>query len=133
MCESQKLEEEGIKMTLPWIPLDNREVSEPQDTWLRKATNREQNQPKRLKFLESSKLKGVGDLQSALTSDMEMQGLDFAQLTFGHALVQYFLNMMFQNSNVYPLMLEVCDLLFYLISLAITIKKLHESQENGNF
>jgi hypothetical protein len=28
-------------------------------------------------------LKGVGDLKSILTSDMEMQSLEFAQLLFG--------------------------------------------------
>ena len=37
------------------------------------------------------KKKGVGDLKSALTSDMEMQSLEFAQLVFGLALVQYLL------------------------------------------
>jgi hypothetical protein len=31
---------------------------------------------------------------------------------FWSALVQYFLTMMFWNGNVYPVMLEVCDLLF---------------------
>ena len=43
---------------------------------------------------------------------MEMQSLEFAQLVFGLALVQYFLTMTFWNGNVYPVMLEVCDLLF---------------------
>jgi hypothetical protein len=57
-------------------------------------------------------MKGAGDLKSALTSDMEMQSLEFAQLGFGLALVQDFLTMMFGNGNVYPAMLEVCDLLF---------------------
>ena len=61
-------------------------------------------------MLQSTKLKGVGDLKSTLTSDMEMQSLEFAQLVFGLALVQYFLTMTF--CNVYPVMLEVCDLLF---------------------
>ena len=46
---------------------------------------------------------------------MEMQTLEFAQLAFGYSLVQYFFNMMFQNGNVYSVMLEVCDLLFYFI------------------
>ena len=57
-------------------------------------------------------MKGVGDLKSTLTSDMEMQSLEFAQLVFGLALVQYFLTMMFWNGNICPVMLEVCDLLF---------------------
>ena len=37
--------------------------------------------------LQSTKLKGVGDLKNALTSDMEMQSLEFAQLVFSLALV----------------------------------------------
>ena len=63
-------------------------------------------------MLQSTKMKGVGDLQSAVTSDMEMQSLEFAQLAFGLALVQCFPTMRFWNGNVYPVMLEVCDLLF---------------------
>ena len=46
---------------------------------------------------------------------MEMQNLEFAQLVFGLAFFQDFLTMSFWNGNVYPLMLEVCDLLFYFI------------------
>jgi len=38
--------------------------------------------------------------------------LEFAQLVFGLALVQYFLTMMFGNDNVHPAMLEVYDLPF---------------------
>jgi hypothetical protein len=46
---------------------------------------------------------------------MEMQSLKFAQPVFGLALVQYFLlTMTFCNGNIYPVMLEVCDLLVYL-------------------
>ena len=45
-------------------------------------------------MLQSTKLKGVGDLKSALTSDMKMQNLEFAQLTLGLALVQHFLTML---------------------------------------
>ena len=44
---------------------------------------------------------------------MEMQSLKLAQLVYGLALVQYFLTMMFWNDNIYPVMLEVCDQLFY--------------------
>ena len=57
-------------------------------------------------------MKEVRDLKNALTSDMEMQSLEFAQLVFCLALVQYFLTKMFWNGNMYPLMLEVYDLLF---------------------
>jgi hypothetical protein len=48
---------------------------------------------------------------------MEMQSLEFAQLVFGFALVQYFLTMTFGNGNVYPVMVEVCDLLFEILIL----------------
>jgi hypothetical protein len=49
---------------------------------LRKAANREwKKQPRRKKFVAVNKdEKGVGDLKTALTSDMEMQTLEFAQL-----------------------------------------------------
>lgn len=40
--------------------------------------------------LQSIKLKGVRDLKSTLTSDMEMQSLEFALLVLGLVLVQYF-------------------------------------------
>ena len=49
-------------------------------------------------------MKGVGDLKSALASDVEMQSLE---------IVQYFLTMMFWNDGVYPVMLGVCDLCVY--------------------
>jgi hypothetical protein len=48
---------------------------------LRKAANREWNQPRRKKFVAVSKdKKGVGDLETAVTSEMEMESLEFAQL-----------------------------------------------------
>ena len=47
---------------------------------LRKAANREWNQPRRKTFIAVNKdEKGVRDLKIALTSDMEMQSLEFAQ------------------------------------------------------
>jgi hypothetical protein len=42
-------------------------------------------------MLQSTKLKGVGDLKSNLTLEMKMQSLEFAWLVFGLTLVQYFL------------------------------------------
>ena len=63
--------------------------------------------------LQSTKMEEVGDLKSIFTLDMEMQSLEFAQLVFGLALVQYFPNMMFWNDNVYPVLLKVYDLLFH--------------------
>jgi len=53
-------------------------------------------------------MKGVGDLKTALPSDMEMQSLEFAQLDSGPVFPNYDV---FKNGNVYPVMLEVCDLL----------------------
>ena len=48
---------------------------------LRKAANREWNQPRRKNFVVVNKdEKGVGDLKTTLTLDMEMQSLEFAQL-----------------------------------------------------
>jgi hypothetical protein len=48
---------------------------------LRKAANRKWNHPRRKKFVAVNKNeKGVRDLKTALTSDIEMQSLEFAQL-----------------------------------------------------
>ena len=48
---------------------------------LRKTANREWNQPRRKKFVAVSKDKtGHGNLKTALTSDLEMQSLEFVQL-----------------------------------------------------
>ena len=48
---------------------------------LRKAAKKEWKQPRRKKFVAINKdEKGVGDLKTTLTSDMEMQSLEFAQL-----------------------------------------------------
>ena len=52
-------------------------------------------------------MKGVRDLKSILTSDMEMQRLEFAQL----GLLQHFLTSVLWNGNIDPLMLEVHNLL----------------------
>jgi hypothetical protein len=48
---------------------------------LRKAASREWKQPRRKKLVAVNKdEKGVGDLKTALTSDLEVQSLEFAQL-----------------------------------------------------
>jgi hypothetical protein len=60
-------------------------------------------------------MKGVVDMKSALTLDMEVQHLEFAQLVSCLGLVQCFLTMTFCNGNVYPVMLGVHSL-FILIS-----------------
>ena len=44
--------------------------------------------------LQPTKLNRVGDLKSVLTSDMEMQSLEFVQRVFDLALIQYFLIML---------------------------------------
>ena len=60
----------------------------------------------------------IGDLKSALTSDVEVQNLACILLVFGLACVQYFCTMLpFLPSgmvmySLFDCMLEVCDLLF---------------------
>ena len=67
--------------------------------------------------MQSTKLKGVGDLKS-LTSDREMQSLEFFLLVSSLVLVQYFLTMaLFSPFGIVTHvlccgMLEVCDLVF---------------------
>ena len=82
-----------------------------------KAANREWNSSSKRSALQPTKLNGFRHLKSVLSSDMEMQSLEFAQLVFSLALVQYFHSApfpMFWNGNVYlcHYLLEVCDLLF---------------------
>jgi hypothetical protein len=52
----------------------------------RRAPNRSGTSLRRRSMLLSTKLKGVGNLKSTLTSYVEMQSLEFAQLVFGLAL-----------------------------------------------
>ena len=84
-------------MKLSWIPQDVRDARAV-GFLLGKAVNREWSQPKRTKFVvvecqicqqQSTRMEGVGDLKSTLTSDMETRSLEFARLIFGLALVQY--------------------------------------------
>jgi hypothetical protein len=49
--------------------------------------------PRERSRLQSTKLKGVGDLKHVLTSDLEMQSLEFNRLLFHLALLQHFLIM----------------------------------------
>ena len=71
-------------------------------------------------MLQLTKLKGVEDLKRLLTSVMEIQSLEFAQLVLGFALVQYFISVL--PSLTFGIvmyimchcMLEVCDLLLLL-------------------
>ena len=50
---------------------------------------------------QSTRMKGVRDLKSTLTLDMEMQSLEFDQLAFGLAIIQYFLAVTFWKDNIY--------------------------------
>jgi hypothetical protein len=69
-------------LKLPWKPQDIQDARAI-GCLLRKAVSREWNQLRRMKFVIGNKdKKGVADLKTALTSDMEMQSLEFAQLVF---------------------------------------------------
>jgi hypothetical protein len=61
--------------------------------------------------LQSTELKGVGDLKSSLTSDKETQSSEFDLLAFWLALVQYFLMMLLLlplwNGNAYSVPLHI--------------------------
>ena len=66
--------------------------------------------PRERSVLQSTKLKGTGDL----TSDMEVRSLEFAQLVYHLALAHYFLTMPPFGMAMYILchdMLEACGLL----------------------
>lgn len=72
LCGSQTLKQEAVTLKLPWRPKD---VKDARATGylLRKAANREWNRPRRKKFvIVNEDEKGVEDLKTALTSDMEM-------------------------------------------------------------
>jgi hypothetical protein len=85
------------------ITLDNARCSRRQNRGhlLRKAAHRGWNQSKRKKFIAFNKEERVGDLKSTLTSETEMLSLELVMLSFGLALVQYILTMMFSGGNVY--------------------------------
>jgi hypothetical protein len=83
-CGSQTFLQNDIKLKLPWRPQDIRDARAV-GYLLRKAANREWNQPKRKNYA------AVNKAGRSWTSDMEMQSLDFAQLAFSLAFVQDFL------------------------------------------
>jgi hypothetical protein len=87
-----------VKLKFPWRPQDVGDVRAVGYLPM-KAANREWNEPKRIKFVaaecqicqqQSTRMKGVGDLKSTLTSDTGTRSLEFAQLVSCLALVQYF-------------------------------------------
>ena len=65
-------------LKLPWRHQDIQDARNV-DYLLSKAANREWKQTKRI-VLQSTKMKGVGDLKSTLTTDMMIQSLELAQL-----------------------------------------------------
>ena len=80
MCGSQILKQEAVTLKLPWR-LQDVQDARAMGYLLKKAANREWNQPRRKKFDAVNRgKKGVGDLKTTLTSDLEMQSLEFAQL-----------------------------------------------------
>ena len=82
----------------------------------RRTASREWNQPKRKKCVAVNKAERSWRSEEHLTSDMEIQSLEFAQLVFFNlVLVQYFLSMLpsiYFETVMYILchyVLEVCD------------------------
>ena len=74
MDGSQTLKQEAVILKLPWRPQDVRDARAV-DYLLRKAANREWNQPRRNQFVAINKdEKGVGDLKTTLTSDLLHHG-----------------------------------------------------------
>jgi hypothetical protein len=78
MCGSQILKQESVKLKLTWRPQDTK------DARAMKAANRSGTSPGESSF--NTDEKGVGDLKTALTSALEMQSLELAQLVFCLAL-----------------------------------------------
>jgi hypothetical protein len=73
------MEQEAVILKLPWRPQDVRNARA-MGYLLRKAANGEWNQPKRKNLVAVNEDEGIGDLKTALTSNMEMQSLEFAHL-----------------------------------------------------
>ena len=93
-----------VKPGLPWRSR-RLEIPEPWDPcWGELLTSG--ISPRERRVLQSTKLKGVGDLKIALTSDVGMQSLSLAQLALGLALVQYFLSMLSSLYVLEPLCLS---------------------------
>lgn len=107
---------------------------------MKKAANSNGTSLRERNVLQLGEMKGVGDLKRVLTSDMELQSLEFAQQVFGLALVQYFLTMFpFPHFRMvmYILchyMLEVCNLLYYFDFTGDYISEISQvSEETLNF
>jgi hypothetical protein len=85
------------------------------DTCQGKLLTGNRTHPRERSLLQSTKMRGVGDLTSTLTSDIKILSLKLAHLIFGLVLVKYFLTMTFLNRKLYPLLLEICD--FFILIL----------------
>ena len=82
-----------VKLGLTWRPQDvcsTRAVG----NLLRRAITGSGTSPRKRSVLQSTKLKGIGHLKSALTSHIRMQTLELSQLLFCLDLAQYFLTML---------------------------------------
>ena len=75
-CEDVK-----VKLGLPWDP-KMLEMPELWVTFQEKLLTMSKNSLSERSVLQSTKLKGVGDLKRTLISDMKIEILEFAQLVF---------------------------------------------------
>jgi hypothetical protein len=71
------LNQEAVNVKISWRLQDIRDIRDVR-CLPRNEANREWNQPKRRKFIQLTKMKGVRDLKSTLISDTEMESLEFA-------------------------------------------------------
>lgn len=70
------------------------EMPKPWDTCQGELVTGSVTNTKEKSMLQSTKLKGFGDLKNALTSNTDMQNLEFVQLVLSLALIQYLLTML---------------------------------------
>ena len=89
------------------------------DLWIpaKESCWQEWMQQKRRKCVVVSKSERTGEQKSPLISDMEMQSLEFALLSFGFALVQPFLT----TPSFLPLGMEICFLWHCMLKQAIWV------------
>ena len=108
------------KPGLPWRPQDVKDARA-MGYLPRRAAKRKWEQPRREKCAVVNRGGKSRELKSMLTSDVEMQSWESAQLVFALALVQYLLTVLssLQFGMVMDILchciLEVCDLFFILI------------------
>ena len=70
------------------------QIPEQWHTWRGELLTGSRTSPQEVSVLQSTKMKGVGKHKGALTSDMEMQSLEFAQMVFSLVSIQYFLTLL---------------------------------------